>query len=575
MAEQLKNILAFNLPPGGSVVIPHELMNAGGLPLEPDIIFLPDPNLVVTADDINITLTNSDGEVISGDVLVESWHTIERAFGGAQNTDLPVKPYVVVSAEGNGQPPQPPFNLTTVTIFARPTGSDVTGTGTLLNPFATMQRAVRDIPTNIPAGVRFTVDMTGCNEVLPPDYTLPAFKSGFTIDSFLVNDPDFQFVASVLIQAIPQLAPLPGTDAILNPADFTQAASSVSGLITLTLTGPPRASWGGNALKGFLIGDSVGNGNNTVIWSSTTTQLVLCASTPLVATLAIPVKIKVPGATIVGSSSSNVVAVGSARGALRAVNCDSIGFSGLHISNSGGPNAPGLALGGNGSMFAQMCWLSSPTLQAWSPALARTVRCWITGSPTFSNFVTVQQSLCDAWLGTPLRNIFWFLARASVFDGCVPLEPTSFVPGAPTIGEPALAMYFLNCAIGNTPGVTGDGIRLHGAKGQLTNCDIFNCGRDGIQMSVGSGLVELASVGTQLGGPNTRYGVFTTDGIFVQADAATATSVTPLNGTAGQTKVGGLAPQTWAAFVGGGSNTYDLPPNSASIAVATGARLYT
>jgi hypothetical protein len=39
VAEQLKNTLAFNLTPGASVIIPHELMNAGGLALEPDVIW--------------------------------------------------------------------------------------------------------------------------------------------------------------------------------------------------------------------------------------------------------------------------------------------------------------------------------------------------------------------------------------------------------------------------------------------------------------------------------------------------------------------------------------------------------
>jgi hypothetical protein len=40
---------------------------------------------------------NQGAESFSGSILVEAWHTIERAFGGVQNTDLPVKPYVIVS----------------------------------------------------------------------------------------------------------------------------------------------------------------------------------------------------------------------------------------------------------------------------------------------------------------------------------------------------------------------------------------------------------------------------------------------------------------------------------------------
>lgn len=103
MAQQLKNTLSFaNLAPGAQIVLLHKLRSPLDVPLAPDIVFIPSNELSVVTDDISVTLTNNGPEAISGVVLVESWHTVERAFGSVANTDLPTKPFVVVSGEGTG-----------------------------------------------------------------------------------------------------------------------------------------------------------------------------------------------------------------------------------------------------------------------------------------------------------------------------------------------------------------------------------------------------------------------------------------------------------------------------------------
>ena len=55
----------------------------------------------------------------------------------------------------------------------------------------------------------------------------------------------------------------------------------------------------------------------------------------------------------------------------------------------------------------------------------------------------------------------------------------------------------------------------------------------------------------------------------------TSGSATPPTGATAQTKVGNLPAQTWAAFVGGGSNTYDITAVGPGGATGTGSRLYT
>jgi hypothetical protein len=98
-SQRLKNTLAVtNLAPGASTVLLHGLRTSTFRPLAPDIVFSPNPLLEVTASDAtSVTLTNNSLVPLSGTVLVEAWHTLERTFDGVQHADLPVKPYKVFS----------------------------------------------------------------------------------------------------------------------------------------------------------------------------------------------------------------------------------------------------------------------------------------------------------------------------------------------------------------------------------------------------------------------------------------------------------------------------------------------
>jgi hypothetical protein len=106
-SQRLKNTLTFtDLAPAASVILPHGLRTSTLRPLAPDIIFVPSADLAVTASDsVAITLMNNGLVPLSGSLLVEAWHTLEREFDGVQNVDLPVKPYVVVSAAAAAAPP--------------------------------------------------------------------------------------------------------------------------------------------------------------------------------------------------------------------------------------------------------------------------------------------------------------------------------------------------------------------------------------------------------------------------------------------------------------------------------------
>jgi hypothetical protein len=574
MATRLKNILHFVVTPGGgSVSLPHGLIVQNGRAVIPDHIEASKSGFVITADATNVTVSG-DGDV---DVLVEYWHSIERVFGDVATLALTPHPFIADGGGGAGGVPTPPFSVGTIIIYARITGSDATGNGSLATPYLTLQRAVRDVPEILPPGVRYIVDVTGITEVLPADYTLPAWKTPRTI-AVDVGSQWFLFATAVGIQAIPQLmAAISPADATIAGADILSAVPvAVSGLIRLTLN-VARASWAANALKGKFVVGATGGGENAVIIESTNNSILLATNTALTT----PILVMEPSAHISGSNTPGIVPSGGGAGSLRAFNTDSLSFSGLEVTNTGGLANPGLACVGVGEIAVQMCKLQSPNVDMATRAISRLVRDWIIGTPFLGGYCTVQAGLMDACTGgifsiAPSLPSF----RVQCFDACDPIEVLSSLPGYGA-GIPTATpfMGFLNCIVRNTPGATGDGIRFHGSRGRFNKLDVYGCGRDGIAATLGSGVLELLSCGTT-GAANTGIGVHVDDGMFVKVDAVTSAAGTPPpNGTAGQMKVGDGAARTWANFLSGADgrpvdNEYDITAAAATGATGTGSRLY-
>lgn len=97
---RLKNILRFvGLVDGIPASLPHQL-NWNGRAVIPDFVDSSIGGFVITADATNVTITRQPGSPASADVLVESWHSIERAFGAKQTLSLVPQPFI--SAGGNG-----------------------------------------------------------------------------------------------------------------------------------------------------------------------------------------------------------------------------------------------------------------------------------------------------------------------------------------------------------------------------------------------------------------------------------------------------------------------------------------
>jgi hypothetical protein len=268
MAQRLKNTLTFaGLAPGATVVLPHGLQTNTDQPLAPDIVFVPSENISVVSDTVSVTLLNQGPVDLDGSILVEAWHSLERSFGDVADENLPIKPYVVVSPEGGNQPAQPPYAPVDVFIYARLAGSDADGDGTIANPYRTMERAVRDVPSLVPSGTIYRVDITGIgDEILPEMYEFPVFVGAEGIGDFDFSQKYFHYYNAVNVQADPQVAT--GTDGITS-IPFAGAVVSVpkanTGLKRITSAG---AGWTPGQLKGkFAISEGLAT-QHSVIWAN-------------------------------------------------------------------------------------------------------------------------------------------------------------------------------------------------------------------------------------------------------------------------------------------------------------------
>lgn len=102
MASKLKALLQFTgLVVGVPTSLPHGL-NWSGTAEKPDIAEILDGAAIytVTADTVNVTVTRLAGAPAACNIVVESWHTIERAFDGVQNTRLSASLLVIQGGTG-------------------------------------------------------------------------------------------------------------------------------------------------------------------------------------------------------------------------------------------------------------------------------------------------------------------------------------------------------------------------------------------------------------------------------------------------------------------------------------------
>lgn len=473
---------------------------------------------------------------------------------------------------GNDEIPTPPFEIEQITIYARTSGSDETGNGkTIATAYRTFQRAVRDVPPIGSPGAFYDVDITGISEALPIGYILPSWKMPQTFQvNFGQFGPIFPIKFAVNIVADPEPVPLiPASDAFLNLAgDFVVSTDPITGLVTLTLTGPARPSWGGNALAGKQLIGTGGAGDSCEIYESDTTFIRIAhVDTVFDPAPTAPLQIVQPSATLTSVDDSFGFVI-------QVLNCDSVGFAGIRIST--GPFAfAGLFIDGNGNAGASLCELDSPAFVNVASDMARVAKCWVKGFPFFAatgsgmffsgSFMDkIVTSFPFIGLSTPVAHF-----ENMVYDGCDPIEPVFAIDTF----QPAVVENFsmTNTLVRNGG---GDGIIFHGGYGQLNDCDISGNAGNGITVDKGAGRLRLENVGSSVANLG-DFGVDVTDGMQVSVDVATSTTqpgaARPLTGTTGapstDTSIGSVGGTSWAAVAG----ALNIPDYTGP--AATGSRL--
>lgn len=579
MAEQLKNTLSFaNLAPGASIVLPHGLRSQLRA-LAPDIVFIPSPDLDVAASDAtNITLTNHGAAPISGAVLVEAWHTIERAFGDDANEDAPIKPYVVVSVENNNQPPWPPFSETTLKIYANATGSDATGDGTQAKPYRTFQRAAQDIPRQIAPGNRVIVDVTNLGlEVLPPNYALPSLDSPFGIEFsyVLANAADYYpFTTATALEIIakPKLATLAQGSNTLGAGNILAVMPDPDTNLMVVQTNQDYGA--ADSLKGKLVQDPVGL--RGIIWHNTAgPNSVLYLTIPHMpdefiapvfespptgfppgfpqgfpVPIAPPLQIVEQSAEFQTQKAPNSVL----RGGFVIAGSGSIGVRGIKIQLApafANPTGFDTEVWGSRTVFLEAAQLDG-LLIAHSVGQIILLHVnvhdaiFLTEAST-GLFSSMLQNVPS--LGLPFGPPAAIEAIGFVLDGCAALGPR-YNPLQPAGRGPMVDLQLRNGVIMNSVAdlnfgqiaapenfpapfvpfsinpafaVPGHGIYFPGGKGIVDHVKIFGCTSDGVHAEAGAGFLELKSVTGGQGGivfgdltdtANAGIGLLVTDGIF-------------------------------------------------------------
>jgi hypothetical protein len=448
------------------------------------------------------------------------------------------------------------------TIFLRPNGSDSHGKGTQHHPFRTLVHAARVVPPTIPQNTIYRIDITGIDEQLPTDYALPEWKS-WAIGEAPPPNAITNFQTAVEIYATPQPAPgMPVADTIINAADVASVtADPLTGLQTINLL-VPRASWTTSNLKGAQVLDPVNTTLSSVVAEVFSTSSILITTT---GALSYPLSIVRPGAHLHGSGGN-----ASLGGTIRAINIDSIGFTGIKITSDNEFN--GLLADGSGTCICALCELDSPFVAQQSGSqfdsnANRVLRSWVYNSPTFSGVVGIVQCLIDQALPSNFDSPFFtapttVTIRQSVFSGCDPIEVSVYEPGGNVDGAATAHILLQNTLV---TGGDADGFIFHGVKGHVRNCDFAGNAANGITVHGGGGQLTLENVGSS--SPNGGFGVAITDGMQVAADAATTTNATLLAGSSGQIQLG-IATVGWA--------TVAAPPNNVADftgPMATGARI--
>jgi hypothetical protein len=532
MATRLKNIVHFlAVPPGVPTPLPH-LLNVEGRAVVPDNVVPQVGGFTVTANGLVVTVVNNGAAAADLDVLVEHWHTVERAFGVAgtgDNTALSPQPFVVEQGGSGSFATISPGTGVRQVIYVRPTGNDATGDGSLLLPYLTPERGLRDVPNIIQAPDRYVIEMTGygtysalADIIIPPIYNTQTLLP-FTIPPYPFTAPDFAAFPGELpltFQAVPTTTPIA-------PADIVSQTSIGGGAVRMVTN---LALVPGALIGQFLITDT-GFGVQVVgtIYDNDATDIFYAGSTAPVPTDFV----SLPTATI--QTSGLIIA-----GVRCPIQFNGIGLDApLNIRSSIAPRFAFLnmaasqnAIGGNDDILAM-----SPAYLDNSSMLFTERNHFIFGgvanSGQFQNQIGSEGVIAIS--GVCLDTAILTTA-----------DDTGFTPAASSF-----ACFVLNFlawrANGFISGFVSRGEGIH----QLLNLYMTGGAAGDAAVRAFGGRIFMRNVK----GTGSAFGTWTGGfGVLVPTDGQdaqiTVDGTTDIPGSVSDLKIGSLAGRTWAAFRG-------------------------
>ena len=462
--------------------------------------------------------------------------------GNLSCNNLVVRGSLTVDGETVGGPPfVPPYPSVTPQvdqIFVRQFGDDVTGNGTIVSPFRTVQNAVRYAASLEPNGHATLIECTGIGlEIFPAGFDFPQIQS--TVEGWTFGDPStlpFLALGALTIRALPQaLSAIPLAEATIDPSDIVSIVADPSTELATITVATPRASWAADGLATLdagLIGTGVNATGNAMcmVFGSDATHIRVANTTDALVT-------SPQQGFLLAEQSAHFRSLGAGNdgGGILIENMSSVVIQGIRFDVIGGGSS--LVIAKAIQPFMEFCNVDG--LGSFACTLQHGVfSSLIKGSLDLegTNISTRRSRIRD------VSSIFYFgggpqTFRQTVFQRCDAIGASTFA--AVDGGLDATGWEFKDALIefGTSPvaGIFARG----GSLWSLENVTIANCAGDAIR-SVGSPMVLATVTGSGNGG----LGIAGDDGAQIRiADAATN-----VTGVGGDLQSGTLAVRSYADF---------------------------
>jgi hypothetical protein len=424
-------------------------------------------------------------------------------------------------------------SLITETVYARLTGDDSNGTGTLENPYRTFIKCMEHV-SSVTNNVRWVIDITGIGtETYTEKYHLPIFRSNIdpALDISPPVDEEFVSLASLNIFATP-------TDV----ETVSVTSSSTNATTSMKEYTDSSKSWAADAYKG-MFAQGANQFEFGTIYGNTSDTIQVASSVAL----ASPITIVQPSAVLKFGPASDPFAEGAfaIHGAPSSIAFGGIGFD--RNSSSGGAfvlhhtgNSSfilcdfkgGFHIRYGGYTTMDACHIDNSYAQDGSAVVLR--QSFLHDIATFSVHGDGGMGL-DYWLGNRFENM------------------SALGHGGNAEGN--LGFTYEKCSV-----VSGTGVGIDyngGSAARIVSCEILDCASHGVE-ATGPGRLSLSNVD---GTGNASYGVRVNNGSQVSV-----TSTTAITGDSGDFKVGVLADGDWTSFNAGFRNQIDTTATSGTLA---------